>query len=321
MKKVLCFLLGALIVASLVYAQEWKGQGRLPGIVYDEQGKPMEGVKVKLFCPKFNGGFEVMTDKDGKWTGAWMRTGAWNLDFEKIGYMPVRKSFQMNQFVRNKELEVTMKKVEGLVVTEEMKKDLNAANDLYDKKEYDRAIAAYKAFLVEFPEAYYIWRNIGNAYFVQEKYDLAEAAYKEILAKKADDAEAVISIGNCYANRASVLRGDSREELEKHDFAQNKALEWYAKVPIEKINDSASLYSIGLTFRAAQKPDDALNYFRKAVEIEPTSADALYELGLAYTALQNKEEAIVVFENYLKVDADSERAGQVKGFLDYLRKK
>lgn len=305
MKKATCLVVGALIVASLVYAQEWKGQGRIPGIVYDEQGKPLEGVKVKVFCPQYNGGFEVMTDKDGKWTGAWMRTGSWNLDFEKIGYMPVRKSFQMNQFVRNKELEVTMKKVEGLVITDEMKKDLTAANDLFDKKEYEGAIAAYKAFLVKFPDTYYIWRNIGNAYFVQEKYDLAESAYKEILAKKADDADAIISIGNCYANRDQL----------------DQALEWYSKAVLDNIKDSNMLYSVGVAYFKVSKLDEAVRYLQKAVDLEEGNTDALYQLGLTYTALQNKDEAIIIFEKYLKVDADSERAGQVKGFLDYLRKK
>jgi len=305
MKRAVFIMLSVLVAASFLAAQEWKGQGRLGGIVLDEQGKPVEGVKVKLFIPQYNGGFEVITNKEGKWTGAWMRTGMWNLDFTKLGYMPARKSFQMNQFVKNKDMEVVIKKVEGLVVTDDMKKDLTAANDLYDKKDYAGAITAYRAFLVKFPDAYFIWKNIGNSYFIQEKYDDAEAAYKELLAKDANDFETDISVGNCYANR-----GD-----------QDKAMEWYAKAPFEKISDSALLYSVGLAYFKATKLDDAQKYLAKAVELNESDADSLYQLGLTYTALQNKDEAIVVFEKYLKVDPDSDRAGQVKGFLDYLKKK
>lgn len=305
MKRAVFIMLCVLVASSFLAAQEWKGQGRLGGIVLDEQGKPIDGVKVKLFIPQYNGGFEVTTNKEGKWTGAWMRTGMWNLDFSKLGYMPLRKSFQMNQFVKNKDMELVMKKVEGLVVTDDMKKDLNAANDLYDKKDYAGAITAYKAFLVKFPDAYFIWKNIGNSYFSMEKYDEAEAAYKELLAKDANDVEADISVGNCYANR-----GD-----------QDKAMEWYAKAPFDKITDPALLYSVGLSYFKASKLDDAQKYLAKAVELNESDADSLYELGLTYTALQNKDEAIVVFEKYLKADPDSERAGQVKGFLDYLKKK
>jgi tetratricopeptide (TPR) repeat protein len=304
MKKVAFISLFILIIASALFSQDWKGQGRLPGLVLDEQGKPIQGVSVKLFCPEYNGGFSVTTDAQGKWVGAWMRSALWNIDFIKIGYMPVRKSFQMNQFTKYKEMQVVLKKIEGLVVTDEMKKDLTAANDYYDKKDYAGALAAYQAFLTKYPDGYFIWRNIGNCYFVQEKYDEAEKAYKEILAKEPNNVEALVSIGNCYANR-----GDT-----------DKALEWYVKVSIDKIDDTNMLYAVGLANFKVSKLDDAVAYFKKAVEVDENNTDALYQLGLTYTAQQNKPEAIKVFEQYLKVDPDSDRATQVKGFLDYLKK-
>jgi len=305
MKRAVWTALFVLLIVSALPAQDWKGQGRVPGIVVDEQGKPIEGVRVKLFCPKWNGGFDLTTGKDGRWVGAWMRTGMWNIDFDKVGYLPVHKSLQMNQFERYREMTVVMKKVEGLVVTDDMRKDLIAANDLYDKKDYAPAIEAYKAFFTKYPDAYFIWRNIGNSYFLLEKYDEAEAAYKQVLAKNPDDVESIISIGNCYANR-----GDT-----------DKALEWYNKVQIDKISDSNLVYSVGLAFYKTSKLPEAQKYFEKAVELEPTNADAIYQLGLTYTAQENKEKAIATFEQYLKVDPDSDRSTQVKGFLDYLKKK
>ena len=304
MKRAALIALCALTAATLLTAQEWKGQGRIPGIVVDQQGNPIEGVRVKLFCPKWEGGFETKTGKDGKWLGAWMRSGLWNIDFDKLGYSPVHKALQMNQFEKYKEMKVVMNKIEGLVVSDDMKKDLTAANDLFDKKDYAAAIDAYKAFLVKFPEAYFIYRNVGNSYFLLEKYDEAEAAYKQVLAKDANDAEATISIGNCYANRGN----------------SDAAMEWYNKISLEKISDPNLLYSVGIAYFKASKLPEAEKYFAKAVELDETQIDALYQLGITYTAEQNKEKAIATFEKYLKVDPDSERAGQVKGFLDYLKK-
>ncbi len=320
MRRAIIILAVILIAASVLAAQEWKGQGRLPGVVKDEQGNPVEGVTVKFFIPQYNGGFEVVTGKDGRFAGAWMRSGLWTIDFKKLGYMPLQKSFMMNQFSKNPEMVVVMKKVEGLVITEEMKKDLNAANDLYDKKDYEAAIAAYKAFIAKYPEAYIIWMNVGNCYFVQEKYDEAEKAYREVLAKDPNNVEANVSLGNCYANMASAIKGSTKEDLEKQDALKAQSLEWYSKVPIDKITDAGSLYSIGLGFKSAQKPEEALKYLKRAVEVDPANADALYELGLTYTSLQNKAEAIAAFESYLKLDSESDRAKQVQGFLDYLKK-
>lgn len=304
MKRTLVVSICVLMAASVLCAQEWKGQGRIPGIVVDDQGNPVEGVRVKFFCPKFEGGFEAKSGKDGKWLGAWMRSGLWNIDFDKIGYSPVHKSLQMNQFEKYKEMRVVMRKVEGLVVSDDMKKDLMAANDIYDKKDYAGAVEAYKAFLAKFPDAYFVWRNVGNSYFVQEKYDEAEAAYKEVLAKNPADAEAMIGIGNCYANRGNT----------------DAALEWYNKVPLDKIEDPNLLCSIGISFFKTQKLAEAAAYFEKAVALDENQLDALYQLGITYTALQEKAKAIDAFEKYLKVDPDTERAAQVRSFLDYLKK-
>jgi len=304
MKKALMIALSVCIVTTVLSAQEWKGQGRIPGIVVDEQGNPIEGVRIKFFCPKFEGGFETKSGKDGRWLGAWMRSGSWNIDFDKIGYSPAHKSLQMNQFEKYKEMKVVMRKIEGLVVSEDMRKDLTAANDLFDKKDYPAAIEAYKAFLAKYPDAYFIQRNIGNGYFLLEKYDEAEAAYKDVLAKNPNDIEALIGIGNCYSNRGNT----------------EAAMEWYGKVSIDKLDDPNLLYSLGMSYFQTQKLPEAAAYFEKAVSLDENQLDALYQLGITYTAQNQKDRAIATFEKYLKIDPDSERAAQVKSFLDYLKK-
>ncbi|NIQ17596.1 MAG: hypothetical protein GTN43_02185, partial [Candidatus Aenigmarchaeota archaeon] len=55
------------------------------GYVYDEQGTPIEGVTVKLFSHYAQSGFDVQTDRDGKWVAAGIRGGTWDVDFEKPG--------------------------------------------------------------------------------------------------------------------------------------------------------------------------------------------------------------------------------------------
>ena len=44
-------------------------------------------------------------------------------------------------------------------------------------------------------------------------------------------------------------------------------------------------------------------------------------MGLTYVNLQKTVEALAAFEAYLKVDPDSSRADQVRGFIEYLKKK
>ena len=306
MKRGCCF---AFVLLALVLvggsAQDYKGKARVMGFVYDKDGNPLPEVRVKLFNPKVAQGFELITDKEGKWVAAWIQSGAWNIDFEKIGFAVKKISIQVMELQRNPEVKVSLDKSENLPFTEEVKPELNRGNQLFEEKKYDEAVAVFKGILEKFPDAYVINKNIGNCYFQQEKYGLAEEAYLKILEKNPDDVDAKLLIGNSYANRGQ----------------QEKALEWYGKIEFEKLSDPIVLYNIGNFFYNVSKFENALQYYLKSVEIQKEFADGLYQLGLTYLALEKYPESISTFENYLKVDPDSQRANQVKGFIDFLKKK
>ena len=305
MKRKIAGLVILLLAVGVVSAQDYKGKGRVTGYVTDEKGTPLAGVRVKLFSVKANEGFEVTTDKDGKWTAAWIRSGAWNVDFDKIGYAPKKIFFDISENKKNPDVVISLTKVEGMVITDDVKDLLEKGNQLFEQKKYDEAQAIYKDILGKYPDAYPIYRNLGNCYFAQEKYDLAEQNYMKVLEKDPKNVEATIAIGNCYSNR-----GDTA-----------KALEWYAKVDFEKIDDPVVLYNLGTNYFNSAKLEDALKCYQKALDKQKDFLDARYQLGLTYLSLQKNTEAAAVFEEYLKQDPDSARATQVKTFLDYLKKK
>ena len=305
MKRIVLVIALIILTAALLVSQEHKGKGRITGFVLDEQGAPLEGVKIKFVYAKSQTGVEVVSEKDGAWVAAWLRGGEWNVDFEKFGYEPRKITLQVQEWQRNPEVRVNLKKATGLILTEELRDLLNKGNALFDAKDYDGAMAVYNDILAKYPDAYVIYRNIGNCYFAQEKYDLAEQTFLKILEKDPQNADAMILIGNTYINR-----GDNAT-----------ALEWYGKIDIEKIEDPVVLYNIGTNYYNNSKFDDALKCYQKSVEIQKDFTDGLYQLGLTYLSLQKNAEAIAAFEDYLKVDKDSARATQVQSFLDYLKKK
>ena len=304
MKRIPLFLSVVLALSLSSYSQDYKGKGRQLGSVFDEQGAPLEGVTIKLFSQKVQQGFETKTDKDGKWVAFGIVGGGWNLDFEKPGFAPKKIAIQVNEWQRNPEIRINLAKAEGLILTDELKDMLIKGNELFDAGQFAEAAAAYGEILAKFPEAFIIHKNIGNCYFAQEKYDEAEASYRKILENEPGNAEAFLLIGNCYANRGQV----------------DQALEWYGKIEFEKIEDPVVLYNVGTNYYNNSKFEEALKYYRKAVELRKDFSDGLYQLGLTYLAMNSQPEAIAVFENYLQVDPDSSRAGQVKGFLEVLKK-
>ena len=305
MRKTLLIIGCLLAVMGLLSAQDYKGKGRVSGLVVDQDGKPIEGVKVKLFSLKVKSGFEIVTDAEGKWTAAWICGGSWNVDMDKSGYMPAKRSMEVSELSRNPELKTVMQKAQGPVFTEELKETLGKANRIFEQKDYPGALNAYNDILAKFPDLYILWKNVGNCYFAQEQYDKAEEAYKKTLEKNAGDTDALQAVGNCYFNRNQT----------------EQALEWYGKIQFEKIADPAVLYNIGLNFFKSSKFEEALKYFKRSTEVQKDFEDGYYHLGLTYTSLGKKEEAVATFELFLKLFPNSDKGAQVQGFLDYLKKK
>jgi Flp pilus assembly protein TadD len=305
MKKAILAVTIVLVAALGLAAQDYKGKARQGGTVEDEKGAPVEGVTVKLFSLRAQQGLEVKTDKSGHWIAAWIRSGDWRISFSKVGYAQQSTTVLVAESTKNPDVRVVLTKMEGLSMSDEIKALLIKGNDAFDQKKYDEARTLYQEILAKQPDAYPIYRNIGNCYFAQENYDLAEESYKKVLEKSPKDVETIIAIGNCYSNR-----GDSA-----------KALEWYGTIEFEKIEDPVVLYNIGTSYYNNGKFEDALKFFVKAVERQKDSTDAIYQMGLTYLNLQRTPEALAAFESYLKVDPDSSRADQVRGFIEYLKKK
>ncbi len=305
MRKAILFFIPFLVFSPALFSQEYKGKGRQIGYVFDEQGAPLEGVTIKLFSLKAQQGFQISTEKDGKWVAFGIAGGGWNVDFEKFGFMPKKISIQVNEWQRNPEIKINLIKAEGLILTDELKEMLNKGNALFDARKYDEAAVAYKAILEKFPGAYIINKNIGNCHFALEKYDEAEANYLKILEKDPRNFDAMLVIGNCYANRGQT----------------DKALEWYGKIEFDKIDDPIVLYNVGTNYYNNSKFEEALKYYKKATELQKDFTDGLYQLGLTYLTMGSYPDSIATFESYLKIDPDSERACQVKGFLEFLKKK
>ena len=164
------FLLGAFLLS-----QDWTGQGRQVGYVYDEEGNPLEGVTVKLFFTKTQTGFETTTDDKGKWAAMGVKGGLWYIDFDLAGYKPKKISTTILDYRQiNKPIEVTLEKVEGLVVTDDMKEEYRKGIDLFNEGKFEESIAVYSGIVEKFPDAYIVYLNIGHSYFQLENYEEAE---------------------------------------------------------------------------------------------------------------------------------------------------
>ena len=66
-------------------------------------------------------------------------------------------------------------------------------------------------------------------------------------------------------------------------------------------NQAKKLYQTGIELLTYGKPQEAVNYFREAVEADPFCMEAQLELGYLLGAMENYEEAINSFNNALEI--------------------
>jgi len=304
MKRIILFSAIIFLFSLSALSQDYAGKARTGGIVTDQDGNPIEGVKVKLFCLKTESGLEKYTDDKGVWKASWIKGGTWYIDFEKVGYLPKNISTELSELQKNPEIPTVLEKSEEVLMTESVKENFDKGYIFYEEGNYIEAIEVFKKVIEDYPDAFIVNMSVGDCFFKMEDYAKAEEFYLKVLENDPDNNDVKMAIGNCYGNR-----GDTE-----------KALEWYNKIEIENIKDPVVLYNIGIYFYNSSQVKDSMVYFKKALELKEDFLDAIYQLGLACLSLGDNAAALAEFEKYLKYDSESERAVQVEGFIEYLKK-
>lgn len=305
MKRRLIIAVAVVVLVYPVFSQVYKGKGRLKGMVTDMKGNPLEEVTVKLFSLRANSGLETKSDKKGEWKANWIRSGLWHIDLMKIGYEPKKISIRISEVRKNPFLEIKLKKIEGLVMTEKIIEAVEKANKFYDEEKYEKAIAAYEKILMDHPGTYIINKNIGNTYFALKDYEKAVEFYKKVLEKQEENSNMLILIGNVYINKKD----------------NEKALEWYSKVNAEDIEDVIALYNIGVLFFNNGNYEKAIAYLKRAVKIDGEFSDGYCLLGISHLASGQSQKAVEFLKKFLEIDPESVKAPTAKSVIETLTKK
>lgn len=298
------FILIFIVFSSLAFSQEWRGRGRLRGVVSTEDRQPIPDVKVILQHVQFGAKIEFTTDEKGKWVAANIRGGEWAIDFIAEGYEPKKISTTVSEVLRGKPIEISLKRTQKNIVTDKVTELLVAGNELFDQKKYAEAIQEYQSILKENSDLYIIHKNIGNAYYELEDYDSAIKHYELVLDKEPDSTDVLIALGNMY--------------LEKGDL--EKGLSYFNQIDMGKITSPLTFYNIGTSFFNKGEINKAVEYYNRAIDLDPNLSDAYYQLGLCYLNMNEKEDAKKSFKKFLELAPDSPKAETAKQMLKYLEK-
>jgi len=302
MKRILMAFAALLLSASMASAQT----GGVRGRILDDQGKPIEGVAVKM---EFQGGmtltFDTKTNKKGEFMQIGLRPGTWKFTYTKETYQvfaaPMRISMGEATVLPDTKL---LSAKAGAPGAEDIQKTFGEAVAKLQAGDFDGAIAAFDAMIVKNPslaEAHY---NKGFAQYQKKDYAAAEATLKHALEVRADYSDARVLLSNIY-----TAQGQKDKAIEVMQAGSTA-------------NDPKQLFNLALALLNSGKNDEANAAFLKVEAAEPANAEAQYYLATGALSAGRTEECLTRLEKYLTLGPKNDQnKATAEGLLAALKKK
>jgi len=331
-----------LLPSTQLFAQEWKGIGRLQGIVTDEDGKPIESAKITLrkgdqtVKPENPGPPPVMTDKHGKWSMLGLSGGTWGVLIEKDGYITSEGRLKVGESgppqqavtVKLKTLskEQAQAQAQAAAPKEPSKESkANAAitegNTALQQDKYADARASYEQALALLDPA----KPDHVPVIVAVKRAVASTYYREAGQAKTKDAKAQgLNQSVATLKQALEIKPDDPETLQLlvnvlvDAGREQEAQSYLAKLPQGAKIDPERLINVGIKYYNEKQIDKALEAFNKTVADNPDLAEAYYYRGLVYLNKGKVPEAKADFQKLLALDPKNKFAKEAQDYLKNL---
>ncbi|MDH5467962.1 MAG: tetratricopeptide repeat protein [Candidatus Aminicenantes bacterium] len=318
LKSGLLILLALSLTVLLPFAQEQTGKGRISGIVVDENAQPVERALILVESLKTKTTFQGISDESGHFAVAGMGTGYWRITASKKGYTSSSVDMNVRQLTRNPSITFTLKKMTGfaaLMADEESFQVFDKGNLLIEEGKYDEALGIFEEFRNKYPEIYQVHLNIGTIYLKKGDLDKAEAEFRLVLDKTLE------MHGDYNSDKATSLRaftGLGELYIQKGDF--EKGQECFAKALEISPEDEVAAYNVGQIFFSNQRPDEAIKYYKLAIQIKEDWSKPYLRLGYAYLNKGDFDSALEYLNKFVEMDPENPEVPQTKNVIATIEK-
>lgn len=321
MKRYSLFFVLILILfagSSLLLSQEGRGVGRVAGIVQDQDGNPVEGVKILLQSLKYEFNMETVSDEKGKWGFYGFANGPYRITAEKEGYVNSVMPVQLSQAGRNPRQKIELEKISAApavgIKDDGSRSEFLQGNQLFEQENYKDALALFLKFREKNPLLYKVGINIGNCYFKLRKYPEAIAEYKKVLtglaAEKEQTKELSTTTARVYAGLGEAYMAQDKFGEAEDNFKKSMEID---------PTDHALAYNVAEILFNMNKVDEAIKYYEMAVKIKPDWPKSYLKLGYAYLNKGDTAKAVTYMEKFVELAPDDPQAGTIKDLIKDLK--
>ena len=187
-------------------------------------------------------------------------------------------------------------------------------------KNYDEAIAKFKLTVEKDPKQHAAFANLAKALSdaamlgastrpavmpadeVAKRYADSAAAYRKAIENKPDEP--------AYIFNLSLVLGDAGKIEDAAKAAEEAAA-------LNRASGSQAFFNLGASYIEKAKTAEAIQAFKRAIELDPNNAKAHYQLGVAYFgAADTIPLAVPYLETFLKLQPTSPDAAAAKALID-----
>jgi tetratricopeptide (TPR) repeat protein len=283
-------------------AQDWKGSGRIEGVVTDESGNPIVGATITAELPERGGSTTFKSDKKGRWVLGGVVAGAWNFDFAAEGYVTKKITIPLPaESARLKPVSVPLVKSGPPPELVEASKKAEA---LYQAGKYEEARAEFLRLEQMRPElAPTVNQRIAFSYIQEKNYPKAlEYLDKVLLAEPANTQIRAIAV-------QAALEGKMPD----------RAKELMAALDASQVTNPDQLFNMGVNFLNAGDTPTAIDFFSRTIAVDPKYVDAYYRRALGFLGQGKTAEARADFQKVVELQPEGDMATMSKKALEQIK--
>ncbi len=304
--------------SSLLQSQEGRGVGRVAGVVQDQEGNPLGGVKILLESLKYNFNMETVSDENGKWGFYGFANGPYRITAEKDGFVRTIMPMELSQAGKNPRQRIEMEKVVELdtpvLKDDGSRNEFLQGNQLFKQENFKEALDMFVSFREKNPKLYKVGINIGNCYFKLRKYPEAIGEYVKVLEGLNAEPEKTKEINTTIAG---VFAGLGEAYMAQEKFRE--AEEYFKKSMEIDPTDYALAYNVAEILFNMNKVDEAIKYYETAIKIKPEWPKSYLKIGYAYLNKGDTAKAISYMEKFVELAPDDPQADTIKSLIKDLK--
>jgi tetratricopeptide (TPR) repeat protein len=296
-------------------AQENLGRGRVSGKVVDAGKQPVEGVKIVAQSLTAAGTrLEGRTDAGGGFVVGGMGTGPWRFTASKRGYQDATLDVEVHQLRGNPPIVLVLKDSTTAPLNDDGRTAAEAAldngNRLLAAENYAEAREVLEQFLSSHPDAYRVRLQIGQCGIRLGDLAGAEKSFQALL-------DEIVKRSGSYAKDTDLatqaLAGLGEAAVKRNDIEAGMAY-FRQALEISPTNEKVA-YNIAEIFFAAQKVDEAIPYYRLAIDIRKDWPKPYHKLGLAYLNKGEYPKALECLRKFVALDPDNPAALEARNLI------